>query len=64
MSLIQPSCKTGGAKVSYSGILVDERVLPLMLGLKATDRFKAKRLTATEFQDEVGTVEGSVRPLL
>ncbi|KZV79984.1 hypothetical protein EXIGLDRAFT_845972 [Exidia glandulosa HHB12029] len=57
----KPSCKTGGAKVSYSGLLVDERVLPLMLGLKATDRFKAKRMTEAEFQSAVGSVEGSAR---
>ncbi|EJD52271.1 hypothetical protein AURDEDRAFT_99086 [Auricularia subglabra TFB-10046 SS5] len=57
----KPSCKTGGAKLSYSAVLVDDRVLPLMLGMKATDRFKAKRMTHEEFEEKVGSIEGSVR---
>ncbi|KAH7107197.1 hypothetical protein BKA62DRAFT_611212, partial [Auriculariales sp. MPI-PUGE-AT-0066] len=55
------SCKTNGAKFSYSSILVDDRVLPVMIGLKATDRFKAKRFTADEFQKAVGDISSSAR---
>ncbi|KAK0230439.1 hypothetical protein IW262DRAFT_1470980 [Armillaria fumosa] len=55
------SCKTGSSKWMYDGVCNDGEVFGAMLGLGGAPTFKMKKMTAEEFQNVVGDVEGSAR---
>ncbi|KAF8601425.1 hypothetical protein BDV93DRAFT_445902, partial [Ceratobasidium sp. AG-I] len=51
----------GSAKFAFDGVCADPRVFGAMLGLDGPPTFKAKKFTATEFQELVGDIDKSIR---
>ena len=49
----KPSCKHGGAKFSYSGVITSSRVFHKPCGLPADFKKTRVRLTSGEFSDKV-----------
>lgn len=45
----------------YDGVCNDGEVFGAMLGLGGAPTFKMKKMTAEEFQNVVGDIEGSAR---
>ncbi|KAL0069155.1 hypothetical protein AAF712_003841 [Marasmius tenuissimus] len=57
----KPPCKTGSSKWAYDGVCNDPAVFGAMLRLGGPPTFKAKKMTAEEFQDIMGSIEGHAR---
>ncbi|KAF7312972.1 hypothetical protein MKEN_00981900 [Mycena kentingensis (nom. inval.)] len=55
------SCKTGSAKWSYDGACTDPVVFAAVLGLDAPPKWKMHKYTVNEFEDIMGSIEGSTR---
>ncbi|KIY65602.1 hypothetical protein CYLTODRAFT_379196 [Cylindrobasidium torrendii FP15055 ss-10] len=57
----KPSCKTGGSRWTYDGVCNDPEVFGAMLNLGGPPTWKAKKMTAAEFQEIMGDIEGHAR---
>ncbi|KAG7088075.1 hypothetical protein E1B28_012106 [Marasmius oreades] len=57
----KPSCKTGGSKWTYDGVCNNPAVFGTMLRLGGPPTFKTKKLTADEFQNIMGVIQGHAR---
>ncbi|KAF2821821.1 hypothetical protein CC86DRAFT_410900 [Ophiobolus disseminans] len=56
-----PSCKLGKSHFVYDGQVTDERIFKPMLGLPASHDKKAFKMSASDFDDKVGSPQASVR---
>ncbi|KAF2877917.1 hypothetical protein BDV95DRAFT_600612 [Massariosphaeria phaeospora] len=56
-----PSCKTGKAKFTYDGTVLNETIFQEMLGLPASHTKKMFKISVGYFMDNVGEPTGSVR---
>jgi hypothetical protein len=57
----KPSCKTGSAKWSWEGSCGFAELLIILKLPAQTKPFKAKKFTAEEFQELVGSISASAR---
>ncbi|KAG2013240.1 hypothetical protein CC2G_010173 [Coprinopsis cinerea AmutBmut pab1-1] len=57
----KPSCKTGSAKWVYDGLCNDPLVFGMLFKQGGPPKFKAKKFSADEFHNCVGSFHGSVR---
>ncbi|KAL0578784.1 hypothetical protein V5O48_003196 [Marasmius crinis-equi] len=57
----KPSCKTGSSKWVYDGVCNDPAVFGAMLNLGGPPTFKTKKMTATEFEKVMGSIQGHAR---
>ena len=57
----RPACKNNSAKWVYDGVCPDPEVFGAMLGLGGPPKFKQKKMTSQEFQDQVGWIQGHAR---
>jgi len=60
----QPSCKTGGTRWSYTGLVPNSKVFYALFNLPTPrlkkDHFKQKKLTMDEFSNVFGRISASV----
>ncbi|KAH8118781.1 hypothetical protein DFH11DRAFT_1502574 [Phellopilus nigrolimitatus] len=57
----KPSCKTNSSKFVFDGFCPDPLVFGKVLGLDGPPKFKQKKIPRQEFEDFVGSIEGSAR---
>ncbi|KAF9262957.1 hypothetical protein L218DRAFT_959775 [Marasmius fiardii PR-910] len=57
----KPSCKTGSSKWSYDGVCNSPAVFGAMPKLGGPPAFKAKKMSAEDFQGIMGSIRGHAR---